>query len=183
MPADPLTKLLQDVEDYLVQNLPIAIKKRSFKIPSYGLILIYTGTDSDMSGASPPFLVPSVKFREEIEQTETRINWPYMLWTAAEIRGRDGVLEAWCDDKNLTRNLEKIYDLTIGADIGYEPVKNMFQRVCRGLNQVDWPSILPVTDDFIVITSDSHSEMTETPDEYIPAAKLELLRQRGRMSK
>ncbi len=181
--SDQLTELLNDVEEFLVENIPVAVKNEKFTDPVYGLILIYTGVDSDITGYPPPLLLPTVKYRDQIESGEPPGDWGwgYMLWSSCEMSGRTGIYDAYCDAPDLRKKLELIFDLTIGTDVGYEPVRNMFQRVVRRLNQVDWSTILNVSDDFIVVASDNHGEFTENLEEYITPEKIRLLKERGRL--
>jgi hypothetical protein len=60
--------------------------------------------------------------------------------------------------------------------------RDMLQRMCGELNNRDWHSFCPVTDDFVVVPADGSAYFTDDqPDivRSIPTARLELLRSRG----
>ena len=99
--SDELSTLLMEVEEFFVENIPMAVKQEILVEPIYGIILIYSGTDTDVTGYPPILLLPTVAYRDRVHSTMRPGDWNYMLWTSCEISGQPGVHSAVCDDPKL----------------------------------------------------------------------------------
>ena len=76
-----------------------------------------------------------------------------------------------------------VYELLCDDEDQYMvPFREMLQRVCRTLNDADWPSFCVVTDDFFVVPADGSVHFGDDYTDIVrsvPASRLELLRSRG----
>ena len=181
-----LKTLLQEVEDMLAAEIPKTIQAVKAPETVYGLLLQFTGVDTDLSGFAPPmFLPPEGLRRRALEERPKDAAW--YLWAVQEWEGDPGVVRLSCKNAAIDEKLHLIFQLTVvqASPTNYGPVRKMFQRLCARLNAFDWRRILKTTDDFIVIPFDPHAEMELKEDlkACVPPEKLRLLMDRGHIGR
>jgi hypothetical protein len=181
-----LESLLQEAEDMLVAEIPRTIRAAKVKLTVYGLLVQFTGVDTDLDGYAPPLFLPTEKLRRRVLEQCPREAASY-LWAAVEWESDPDVVLLHCKNAALDEKLHLIFQLTITrpARTNYGPVRKMFQRVCARLSALDWQGTLKTTDDFIVVPFDTHGEMDLNADlkASVPAEKLRLLIDRGRLGR
>jgi hypothetical protein len=181
-----LKSLLQEAEDMLVAEIPKTIRAAKARQTVYGLLVQFTGVDTDPDGFAPPLFLPTEDLRRRLlEQHPRDATW--YLWAVAEWDNDPDVVALACKNSTLDEKLHLIFQLTITqpSRTNYGPVRKMFQRVCARLNALDWKGVLKTTDDFIVVPFDTHGEMDLSADlkASVPAEKLRLLIDRGRIGR
>jgi hypothetical protein len=176
-----LKSLLQEAEDLLVAEIPRTIRAAKPKETVYGLLIQFTGVDTDLDGFAPPMFLPPDSLRRRLLAEHPKDPW--YLWAVPEWENDPGVVRLNCKNAALDEKLHLIFQLTIvqASPTNYGPVRKMFQRVCARLNALDWKGILKTTDDFVVAPFDPHGEMDLKADlkACVPAEKLRLLVDRG----
>lgn len=158
MPKLPKTALKR-MEDILVAEVPQAVKAASISEPVYCLRIWYNGTDS-MNDAIPHLLLVKESTRQKFlkEHGDDPLILCDYLWCADEATSDDyGV---GLPGAELLAPYKVWYDYLCDQDEDEElqPFREMVQRVSKKLNQLDWKTIIPVTDDFVVFPADgSHT--------------------------
>jgi hypothetical protein len=181
-----LESLLEEAEDMLVAEIPRTIRAAKVKQTVYGLLIQFTGVDTDPDGYAPPLFLPTEALRRRVLEQRPREAASY-LWAAVEWEGDPDVVSLHCNNTALDEKLHLIFQLTITqpSRTNYGPVRKMFQRVCARLNALDWQGTLKPTDDFIVVPFDTHGEFDLNADlkASVPAERLRLLIERGRLGR
>jgi hypothetical protein len=177
-----LTSLLQQAEDMLVAEITSTVRAAKVGEPVYGLLLQFTGVDTDLDGFAPPMFLATEALRRRLLAEHPR-DATWYLWAVQEWEGDPAVVRLACKNAALDEKLHLIFQLTVvqASPTNYGPVRKMFQRVCARLNALEWKGTLKTTDDFIVIPFDPHQEMELKADlkASVPVEKLRLLVQRG----
>jgi hypothetical protein len=180
-----LKSLLQEAEDMLVADIPRTVKAAKGRQTVYGLLVQYTGVDTDPGGFAPPLFLPSEGLRERLLREHPKD--PNYLWAAAEWESDPGAVRLACQNTGLDEKLHLIFQLTVvqPSPPNYGPVRKMFQRVCARLNALTWKGLLKTTDDFIVVPFDPHGEIDWNADlkACVPVEKLRVLMERGHVGK
>jgi hypothetical protein len=180
--GEDLDSLVQQAEDMLVAEIPKAIKAAKVRETVYGLLIQFTGVDTDPTGYAPPMFLGAEGLRER-----TLVQHPedsaWRLWAVPEWESDPGCVRVAFKNAVLDEKLHLIFQLTVvqASPTNYGPVRKMFQRVCARLNALNWKGILKTTDDFVVIPFDTHGELDIKADmkACVPAEKLKLLMERG----
>jgi hypothetical protein len=177
-----LDMLLQQAEDLLVAEIPKTIRAAKVKETVYGLLLQFSGVDTDTDGFAPPLYLPAESLRRRLLSEHPK-EAPYYLWAVPEWDSDPALVQLNCKNAALHEKLHLIYQLTIvqPSPPNYTPVRKMIQRVCARLNALDWKGTLKTTDDFVVIPFDTHGEFDRKVDlkASVPVEKLRLLMDRG----
>jgi hypothetical protein len=180
-----LNLLLQQAEDMLVAEVPKTIRAAKVREPVYGLLLQFTGVDTDMDGFAPPMFLATERLRRRLQSEHPKDSG--YLWAVPEWESDPAVVRVACKNAVIDEKLHLIFQLTVvqSSPTKYGPVRKMFQRVCARLNALDWKGILQTTDDFIVIPFDTHGEFDAKVDlkASVPTEKLRLLMDRGRVGR
>jgi hypothetical protein len=160
-----LKSLLQEAEEMLVAEIPRTIRAAKVKETVYGLLVQFTGVDTDPCGFAPPLFLPSESLRSRL-LTEHPKDAAWYLWAVPEWEEDAGVVTLARKHPALDEKLHQIFQLTVvqASPTNYGPVRKMFQRVCARLNAFNWPPILKTTDDFIVLPFDPHGELDAAAD-------------------
>jgi hypothetical protein len=175
-----LDMLLQQAEDLLVAEIPRAVRAAKVREVVYGVLVQFTGVDTDLDGFAPPLFLPSEALRRRLLAEHPRDSTWYP-WAVPEWENDPGAVRVTCRNPTLDEKLHLIFQLTVVQGGSYGPVRTMFQRVCARLNDRSWKGILKTTGDFIVIPFDPHDELDRLVDlrACVPVAKLRLLMERG----
>jgi hypothetical protein len=177
-----LKSLLQQAEDMLVAEIPKAIKAAKVRETVYGLLIQFTGFDTDPTGFAPPMFLGTEGLRERTLARHPK-DFAWRHWAVPEWESDPGCVRVACKNAVLDEKLHLIFQLTVvqASPTNYGPVRKMFQRVCARLNTLTWNGILKTTDDFVVIPFDTHGELDMKADmkACVPAEKLKLLMERG----
>jgi hypothetical protein len=177
-----LKSLLQQAEDMLVAEIPKAIKAAKVRETVYGLLVQFTGVDTDPSGFAPPLFLGTESLRERTVAQHPK-DYGWRLWAVPEWESDPGCVRVAYKNAELDEKLHLIFQLTVvqASPTNYGPVRKMFQRVCARLNALNWKGILKTTDDFVVIPFDTHGELDLKADmrACVPVEKLRLLMDRG----
>jgi len=177
-----LKSLLQQVEDMLVTEIPKSIRSTKIAEPVYGLLIQFTGVDTDLSGYAPPMFLPTEGLRRRLlaEHPKDAAWYP---WAVAEWESDPGAVRVAWKNAAIDEKLHLIFQLTVvqASPTNYGPVRKMFQRVCARLNALSWQGILKTTDDFVVIPFDTHGEFDMDVDlkASVPVERLRLLMESG----
>ncbi len=175
-----LDMLLRQTEDLLVAEIPRAIRAAKVREVVYGLLVQFTGVDTDLDGFAPPLFLPTEALRRRLlaEHPKDAAWYP---WAVPEWENDPAAVRVTCHHPTLDEKLHLIFQLTVVQAGNYGPVRKMFQRVCARLNARPWKGILKTTDDFIVIPFDPHGELDARVDlkASVPVEKLRLLMDRG----
>lgn len=161
MPKLP-TVALKQMEEILIAEIPKAVKAARLTDPVYCLRIWYNGTDS-MEDAIPHLLLVKDSTRQAFvkEHGKNVVLLSEYLWCADEATAD----EDWSYDVSLPEakllppyKVWYTYLCDQDDDEELQPFREMVQRVSKQLNQLDWKSIIPVTDDFVVFPADgSHT--------------------------
>jgi hypothetical protein len=175
-----LDVLLQEAEDLLVAGIPRAVWAAKVREVVYGLLVQFTGVNTDLDGFAPPLFLPTEALRRRLLEEHPR-DATWYPWAVPEWENDPGAVRVYCHHPALDEKLNLIFQLTIVHGRGYGPVRKMFQRVCARLNDRSWKGILKTTDNFIVIPFDPHEELDARVDlrASVPVEKLRLLMGRG----
>jgi hypothetical protein len=175
-----LDVLLRQAEDLLVAEIPRAIRAAKAREVVYGLLVQFTGVDTDLGGFAPPLFLPTEALRRRLLAGHPK-DADWYPWAVPEWENDPGAVRVTCHNPTLDEKLHLIFQLTVVQARGYGPVRKMFQRVCARLNARSWKGILKTTDDFIVIPFDPHGELDARVDlkASVPVEKLRLLMDRG----
>jgi len=170
----PKKDVFSQLEALLVEAIPPAVKGAKVADLVYCLRVYYDGTDSPpMQFATPRVRLTKEKLRKE-RVAEKGKDAPYYLWCADETDLPDHGFQICLNKAEIKVRCLEIYRL-----IGVDESKNLallrvtMQRVAKALN---------ATDDFVVFPADgSHTYCDDMGDmrASVPAARLELLRERG----
>jgi hypothetical protein len=177
-----LETLLNEAEEALVAEIPRAVRAAKLRGTFCSLLVHYTGLDTDPGGFAPPLILVPETTRRRLFTEKSKPNALYNLWSIAELESFPDAVKVAIDNPALDEKLNLIFQLTIqGRRSNYAPVRRMFQRVCRRLNERDWKGILKTTDDFVVIPAEPHGEFDVTEDvkASVPPERIRLLMNRG----
>jgi hypothetical protein len=147
----PIGKLLRRVEDRLVETLPTLVREHAGDEPIYCLVLHY-----HPEWPLPPTVGLGLErdrqtWIDTIDDVETL---KLTVWNPAEFSNYRGDTVTWdlTDiDPELARAIREIPENDDGAA---ERAHTTLNRAARRLQQLDWRSIAPVTDDFVVFAVD-----------------------------
>jgi hypothetical protein len=175
-----LEALLQQAEDLLVAEIPRAVRAAKVREVVYGLLVQFTGVDTDPGGFAPPLFLPTEALRRRLLAEHPR-DTAWYPWAVPEWESDPGAVRVTCHNPTLDEKLQLIFQLTVVRASSYGPVRKMFQRVCARLNDRSWKGILKTTDDFVVTPFDPHGELDARQDlrASVPVGKLRLLMDRG----
>ena len=175
-----LDTLLRQAEDLVVAEVPRAVRAAKVRDVVYGLLMQFTGVDTDLDGYAPPLFLPTEALRRRLAAEHPR-DMAWYPWAVPEWESDPGAGRVTWDSPALDETLHLIFQLTIVRGRGYGPVRKMFQRACARLNARAWKGILRTTDDFIVVPFDPHGEFDARADlrASVPADRLRLLMDRG----
>jgi hypothetical protein len=177
-----LKSLLQQVEDMLVTEIPKTIQSTKIAERVYGLLVQFTGVDTDLTGYAPPLFLPTEGLRRRLLAEHPK-DTTWYPWAVAEWESDPGAVRVSWKNAAIDEKLHLIFQLTVvqASPTNYGPVRKMFQRVCARLNALSWQGILQTTDDFVVIPFDTHGEFEANVDlkAGVPVEKLRLLMERG----
>jgi hypothetical protein len=166
----------QRIHRELVRTIPATVDRLAVDGPAYCLALGYF--------AGEPLSVMLYLGLVEDRDDEHKDGFSEQRWAPAELGDDEPAdLTAVADLERLVRQELKLLDSTTDDDSnpGAERARRLLCAVARELNGFDWPAVLPVTDDFIVYPSDLEVvDLQRNVAESVPAAKLALLRDRGR---
>lgn len=161
MPKVPKAELKQ-MEGVLIGAVPEAVKRANITEPVYCLRIWYNGTDSSEE-AIPHLLLVKESTRQKFLK-EHGSSHPVILseclWCADEATFEDMSYDVGLPNADLLKPYKVWYDYLCEADDDedLQPFREMVQRVSKKLNQLDWKTIIPVTDDFVVFPADgSHT--------------------------
>jgi hypothetical protein len=174
-----LDVLLRQAEEMLVAEIPRAVRAAKVREVVYGLLVQFTGVDTDLDGFAPPLFLPTEALRRRLLSEHPR-DATWYPWAVPEWENDPGAACVTCHQPALDEKLHLIFQLTIVHGRGYGSVRKMFQRVCARLNDRSWKGTLKTTDDFIVIPFDPHGELDARVDlrASVPVEKLRLLMER-----
>jgi hypothetical protein len=181
-----LKAALQAVEDFLVEHIPLAVKERKAKSPLYAILLTYCGEDITSGWPQRIYLMPELH-REQV-QKEHPDEVLYRTWFTNELddAGFDiPPCDAAASGELQTRAQQALELAQQKASFNYDELRKLLCRVASRLNQLEWPAICPVSEDFVVTAVDDHGENNPLIDwkASIPAAKLRRLQKVGILPK
>jgi len=170
-------KLLRRVEDRLVETLPALVRAHAAEEPIYCLVLHY-----HPEWPLPPTIGLGLErdrqtWIDTIDDAETL---KLTVWNPAEFSNyRDGTVH-WDlpeIDPALARAMRAIPENDDGTA---ERARATLNRAARRLQQLDWRSIAPVTDDFVVFAVDYElMDLMDNLRQSIPAPLRKALADRG----
>ncbi len=173
--------LLSKIEKILVAEIPKAVKAAKVKEQVYCLRIWYNGTDMDETA------VPSLMLVKESARKTFLKKRPkealYYVWGADEQQDEEYSITIELSNDKLLDHYGVWYEhlCELEDDEELQPFREMTQRVALQLNALDWTTILPVTDDFIVFPADgSHTFCDDLGDmaASVPKPRLKLLQSR-----
>ncbi|MBS1159588.1 MAG: hypothetical protein H6R15_2007 [Proteobacteria bacterium] len=159
----------------MLKKIPEPVKQAALDGPLYALLLCYT--QEDFEAAWPPFLVWGRQSWRE--QTSEQVG--YFLWAPDEIRGSGTEHELWLDCDEEIAGLCLRHKMLMSDKGSYTSGKKLLVEVAKQLNELDWPTITPVTDDFVVVVVDNSCEVDPHQDmkACLPPERFALLKGRG----
>lgn len=174
--------VLLKIEALLVSNIPKAIKAAKLREPVYCLRIWYNGTDSDETAV--PWLMLVKESTRKSFKLEHGNEAPYYIWAADEATNADQSFNIQIDNDELVKQYGLWHDhlCDVDDDEELQPFREMTQRVAAKLNTLDWATIVPATDDFVVFPADgSHTFCDDLGDLHasVPEKRLNLLRSRN----
>jgi hypothetical protein len=177
-----LETLLHDAEEALVAEVLRTVRAAKVRETVYCMLLHFSGVDTDPCGFVPPLILVPETTRRRILAEKEKSEATYYLWGIAELVSLAEAIKLSCKAPALDETLNLIFQLTITPrGSNYEPVRQMFQRVCRRLNALDWKGALKTTDDFVIFPAEPHGEfnLEEDVKASVPAERIRLLMDRG----
>ncbi len=174
--------VLSKIEALLVSSIPKVVKAAKLREPVYCLRIWYNGTDSDET-AVPWLMLVKESTRKSFIQKH-RKEAPYYIWSADEATNAGQSFNVQIDNDELVKQYGIWYDYLceLEEDEELQPFREMIQRVSAKLNTLDWATIVPTTDDFVVFPADgSHTFCDDLGDlsASVPEKRLSLLRSRN----
>jgi hypothetical protein len=178
------------LEPLLAAAIPEAVRRLDLNDPIFCIRLYYHDTNAPGENYCTWVRVLTEPARQEVLARYRPVDVEYHLWspTAGEANGtpaRDiGLFEADLrKSREIMRLYEEVYELLCVSEDNYmRQLRELLRRVSRSLNALDWSSIAPTTDDFVVFPADGSAfyagEYESDMEASIPCEKLELLRQR-----
>jgi hypothetical protein len=185
-----LRPLLVDIEGYLMANTPAAIANLKVAELAYAVFLWYDDSSTLPTHICPTLGVGTTSLRkactEEFQDDPDSLT--NCIWRPNQEREDELVFGAF-KDPNLASNCQEAYRLMWAATEKplparedaelLRPFRSMMHRVASRLNDLDWSTTLPTTDDFVVAAIDRIGYwLFEDMALSIPPAKREMLRKR-----
>jgi hypothetical protein len=170
-------KLLRRVEDRLVETLPVLVREHAGEEPIYCLVLHY-----HPERPLPPTIGLGLERDRQagIDTIDDAETLKLTVWNPAEFSNyRDGTVH-WDlaeIDPELARAMRAIPENDDGTAVRARATLN---RAARRLLQLDWRSIAPVTDDFVVFAVDYElMDLMDNLRHSVPAPLRKALAERG----
>lgn len=187
--APRLFEILPEIEAWLIAKPPRAIRKKRMTEPAYAVFLWYHDSSSD--GDFAPYCGAALdSIRAECaKRYEDRADANFCIWCPQQNMD-ELTVSGWFNDVGLDSLCNEAYALMLAAnktglplmDEGeiLLPLRQMMHRVAQRLNSLDWSDVLPTTDDFMVVSTNTIGYWdAEDLQCSIPEAKLAVLRERG----
>ena len=176
-----IEKTLQRIEKLLVESIPSTVKAARVDEPVYSLRIWYNGTESEADAIPWLMLVKESTRRDLVAKAGKRL--PEEIWMADELTNVGQGFQIHLEDGELVAEYGQWYEHLCDQDDdeALQPFREMIQRVAARLSQLDWTTIAPVTDDFVVFPADgSHTIGDDFEDlrASVPADRLKLLKSR-----
>ena len=172
--------ILKQIETLLITEVPLSVKAARVKEPMYCLRIWYNGTDSSSDAAPYGMLIKESARKAHIAKEYWH---PGDLWMADEWTYPEKSKDIHVANPQLGQLYQTWYQCLCANEAERLPLfRQMTQRVSRKLNLINWQSLLPVTDDFVVFPADgSHNYMDDVGDllASISPAQEKLLRSRN----
>ena len=184
-PANELTELLRVIKDVMVERIPVALREAKGQDPAYCLFVCYH--DTSVLEYTPYFFIGFDTCRRQlIADHEGEAAYCY-IWFQQEVELVDTEQRRdYCTGFKVDERCQRAFELMLadGPDEDEKklllPFRLAMHSVATRLNQLNWDAILPVTDDFVVLSMDSVGYwLDENFPASIPKQKLELLESRG----
>ncbi|MBS0201644.1 MAG: hypothetical protein JSS49_02005 [Planctomycetes bacterium] len=181
MPKLPKSTLAQ-LEKLLISEIPGAIRDAHLAEPVYCARIWYNGTDSE-EDAVPWVMLVKDSVRQKFIKKQGEEHAPYYIWGADEITDPDQSFQVHLASDRLRTLYSTWYQYLCDVDDDDElqHFREMIQQVSKSLNELDWKSFAPVTDDFVVAPADgSHTFCDDLGDllASVTPRQLELLQSR-----
>lgn len=181
MPKLPKSTLAQ-LEKLLVREIPAAVQAANLTEPVYCARIWYNGTESD-EDAVPWLMLVKESARRKFIEKQGEEHAPYYIWGADEVSCPAQAFQVHLSHERLQDLYSTWYQYlsNVDDDDELQPFREMIQQVSRTLNELDWKSIAPVTDDFVVAPADgSHTFCDDLGDVLasVTPRQLELLQSR-----
>jgi hypothetical protein len=171
------------LERRLMDVIPSSVGACDMAETAYCLRVYYDSLDTPEENYATRLRLIATSVREQALRDRGR-RAPDGIWMADNTDGDDQSRNIFLrHDPQTHRICGEIFRLLAQDEDGtLRELRRTLQRVCRRLNRLDWTSIRPVTDDFVVFPADgSHTFYDDYGDlaASAPAERLELLRERG----
>lgn len=187
-----LQPLLSAFEAYLIANTPAAVSNLKVAEPAYAVFLWYDDSSTLPSQICPTFGVGTASLKQACadEFEDDQESFTNCIWRPNQ-EMEDEVHTGTFNHPRLASQCQEVYRLMWAANTTGQPLpqredaellrpfRSMMHRVALQLNDFDWQKVLPITDDFVVVTVDLIGYwLLEDMGASIPPAKLTVLKKR-----
>lgn len=180
--------VFQELEDFLVDQIPKAIRAAGISETLYCLMICYCG--EDIASGWPGHLVLGSEAVRQRHLATCAPDARGLIWAPTEV----GAAWKWpvpdlCEPSAQNELEERALrvrqhvgnsDVLVGQDV-VGPLRQVLHRIAQRLNRIDWKPVVPVTRDFVVLAADETYEFDFDDDleASVPKARLMLLKSRG----